>query len=44
VRQLAPTAAVNLNELDDANGVTLAQVSLSGAPTFGQPACAQPSN
>jgi hypothetical protein len=44
VRQLTPTAAVNANELDDANGVTVAQISLSGAPTFGAGVCTQPSN
>lgn len=42
VRQLTPTAAVNANELDDANGVTVAQISLSGAPTFNAGACLLP--
>lgn len=42
VTQLSPTATANANELDDANGVTAAQVSLSGTPTFGAGACTQP--
>ncbi|MGH8596105.1 MAG: hypothetical protein ACREXT_05555, partial [Gammaproteobacteria bacterium] len=44
VRQLTPTAAVNVNELDDANAITVAQISLSGAPTFNAGICTQPSN
>jgi Bacterial Ig domain/Calx-beta domain len=42
VRQLTPTGAVDPNQLDDANGLTNAQVTVSGAPTFNGGACNQP--
>ncbi|HEX6085902.1 MAG TPA: Ig domain-containing protein, partial [Thermoanaerobaculia bacterium] len=44
VRQLTPTAAANASELDDANGITAAQISISGTPTFNAGTCAQPIN
>src|SRR4029453_10087239 len=39
VTQLTPSAAANANELDDANGLSFAagQVTVGGAPNFGQP-------
>jgi hypothetical protein len=37
VVQLAPTAAVNANELDDANNIPATRVSVGGTPDFGQP-------
>jgi hypothetical protein len=42
--QLSPTAAANANELDDANGLSFAggQVTVGGAPNFGQPAPSLP--
>ncbi len=45
VRQLTPTAAANVNELDDANGFNNpALVSIGGTPTFNAGTCTQPSN
>jgi len=47
VRQLAPTAAADPNELDDANSVgshvtTASEISLNGGIDFGTGACPQP--
>jgi hypothetical protein len=44
VHQAQPTAAANLAELDDANGLSFpaGQVTVGGTVTFSQPTCAQP--
>jgi len=42
VKQKAPTAAVDPLELDDANGITVTEISLSGGPSFNGGSCTQP--
>jgi uncharacterized repeat protein (TIGR01451 family) len=42
VKQKTPTAAVDPLELDDANGITVTEISLSGGPSFNGGSCTQP--